>query len=159
MTFTNALYFLKVIDKDFKPGLRLLHELYVSLREAEKLAADDEVLGAEVDYLERDYVTYLSLAESLQALHVGEAALTAMLNDEENLKMDVVFFALDKFKEAEVLSKGEDVELLCMALTKTGMVYLDVSYLHGSAFLLSFNNYLLLSSCSTEIRKVMSVLR
>ena len=107
MTLTFALYFLKVIDKDFKPGLRLLHELYVSIREAEKLAADDEVLGAEVDYLERDYVTYLSLAESLQALHVGEAALTAMLNDEENLKMDVVFFALDKFKEAEVLSKGE----------------------------------------------------
>ena len=34
-----------------------------------------------------------------------------------------MFSALDRLKEAELLSKGEDVELLCRSLAKEGVIY------------------------------------
>lgn len=43
--------------------------------------------------------------------------------DSEDVQIELVWEAIDKFKEAEILAKGEDVEVVCMALVEIGCVY------------------------------------
>ena len=41
--------------------------------------------------------------------------------------MDLVWSAMDKFKEAEILAKGENIEIVCQALVKIGIIYFKVN--------------------------------
>ncbi len=70
--------------------------------------------------------TFFLIIAHFQSLHWGRELTDRALGQESaNLfvSVDLVFSALDRLKEAELLSKGEDVELLCRSLAKEGVIY------------------------------------
>jgi hypothetical protein len=125
LRFNMAVTFIS--NKDFKCGLGHLGKMYRMVEETKRFAGKNTAAAAaecnEVTVLESDYNTCLAMGQSLQAMHVGEDMVKHAVEDEESVNYDLVWDALDKFKEAELLSKGEDVELLCMALFHQGRVY------------------------------------
>ncbi len=63
---------------------------------------------------------------NFQSLHWGRELTDRALGQESAdlfVSVDLVFSALDRLKEAELLSKGEDVELLCRSLAQEGVIY------------------------------------
>ena len=56
----------------------------------------------------------------------GEMFDRAVLGD-ETLKMEMVWDALDMYKQAIILSAGEEIELEAMARGKIGLIFLKVS--------------------------------
>ena len=67
-----------------------------------------------------------ALAEALKEITNGEELLQMAVGGYETLKLDLVFDAVDKFRRAVDLARGEEVEIVCMAYTKIAKVYLKV---------------------------------
>ena len=67
-----------------------------------------------------------SLAEALREITNGEELLVVAVQNYETLKLDLVFDAVDKFRRAADLARGEDGEVVCMAESKIAHVYLKV---------------------------------
>jgi hypothetical protein len=135
LRFNMAVTFIS--NKDFKCGLGHLGKMYCMVEETKRFGGKNTAAAAvkcnQVTALESDYYTCLAMGQSLQAMHVGEDMVKLAVQDEELVNYDLVWDALDKFKEAELLSKGEDVELLCMALFYQGRVFANF-FLTNSRF-------------------------
>ena len=114
-----------IANKDFKEGLNCLGKQCRFKEEAKGYAFTKEDHYA-VDVLNSEWNTFVALGEALQAMHVGDSMLERALKEDEFVNLDLVWGAYDKYKEAEILSKGEDVEILCMSLFSRAKIYRDV---------------------------------
>ena len=114
-----------ISNKNFKEGLNCLGKQCRFKEEAKGYAFTKEDQDA-VEVLNKEWTTFLALGEALQAMHVGNDMLDRALKDDEFINMDLVWDAYDKYKEAEILSKGEDVEILCMSLFYRAKIFRDV---------------------------------
>ena len=114
-----------ISNKNFKEGLNCLGKQCRFKEEAKRYAVtkDDHYT---VEVLDNEWNTFLALGEGLQALYVGDGMLERALNEEEHINIDLVWDAYDKYKEAELLSRGEDVEILCMSLFNRAKIFRDV---------------------------------
>ena len=114
-----------ISNKNFKEGLNCLGKQCRFKEEAKGYAFTKEDHDA-VEVLNNEWTTFLALGEALQSLHVGDGMLERALKEDEFINVDLVWGAYDKYKEAEILSKGEDVEILCMSLFNRAKIYRDV---------------------------------
>ena len=85
---------------------------------------DDDFDKGRLRVLEKEYHTFMAIGEALQAYYNGIDILDkaeSMTEDHEKTKH--LFGSLDFFRRAAVLVKGEDAEVIAMALTKIGIIY------------------------------------
>jgi len=128
-------------DKNFVDALYLLQELYTVVEEAKRLlqfpddGETDDIESEDDHYLRHlrdlkllitDIRIHTSLAEALKAVHDGDATLKEAIEGYENLQLDLVYSALDKYRLAVTLARGEDIEIMCIAFTKIASVYINV---------------------------------
>ena len=114
-----------ISNKKFKEGLDSLGKQCRFKEEAMGYAVTKNE-RKKVQVLDKEWTTFMALGEGLQALHVGDCMLDRAVKEEESLNLDLVWDAYDKYKEAELLSKGEDVEILCLSLFHRAKIYADV---------------------------------
>ena len=121
-----------VADKDFKAAIQLLEEVrQFGVEEVKALMAreekkENEALFKDLSLLEADSRLNRQLAEALQLVTNGDNELASTLANYENLQLDLIFGVEDKYKYALVLARGEDVEIVCLTLTKLAKLYLKV---------------------------------
>lgn len=78
-------------------------------------------------------ILYQCSCDSIRATYQGDAILTSLLTHQEHLDMDLVWLAIDKFKEAAVLAREQDTEAEGTALSRLGHVYKKVLKMEGTA--------------------------
>ncbi|XP_061188601.1 uncharacterized protein LOC133196757 [Saccostrea echinata] len=111
-------------NKDFKRGLYEMRDCYMPINEAKRLQGDKANLQAEVRILEEDVFMHQCMAESLQAISVGDQLYGKLLLDEEALNMDMVYEVIDWYKQAVVRTREvTEVEMEAVALSRLGRVY------------------------------------
>ena len=110
-----------VSDKNFEMGLYLMKELYMVVEEAKRLTGyreEDDDRDVDLNILIDDVRVHNCLAESLKEIHDGDKLLHDAVHGHETLQIDLVYDAVDKYRYAITLSRGEDLEILCIARTK-----------------------------------------
>ena len=105
--------------KEYKTGLPLLREIYRPIEEVKKYKHNDE---SRATLLENDYHTFMKIGEALQSYSFGEELLNEELKKTETNPHNALEI-LDFFQRSMVLVKGEDVEIIAMALSKIGIIY------------------------------------
>ena len=115
----------QISNKNFKEGLNCLGK-QCRFKEEAKGYAVSKYDHYTVEVLDNEWNTFLALGEGLQALHMGDGMLERALGEDECINLDLAWDAYDKYKEAELLSKDKDVEILCMSLFNRARIYRDV---------------------------------
>ena len=69
---------------------------------------------------------YRVLKDALHLLSMGDSQLQKALQGQEELNMDLAWFAHDQLKEAAVRVCGVDAEVYCLASTSLARFYLKV---------------------------------
>lgn len=120
-------------DKNYEEALYLLEELYFVLEEAKRLLGysdegvdDRNTVEVDLKVLLDDVRVHKFLADSLKEIHGGDVVLDEAVNGYETIQEELVYNAVDKYRYAMMLSRGEDLEILCIAYTKIASVYLKV---------------------------------
>ena len=123
-----------ISDKEFKQGMYLLSEMYRPMELTRemliKLQNDEndmvEVMKIEGDLavVRMEYKTHTAMAQGLQALSMAEDVVDDALLGGEEMSVELVWSALDLYKQAALLSG--DVEVEAHARGKTGLVYLNI---------------------------------
>ena len=75
--------------------------------------------------LEREYQTFLAIAEALQYYFIAVDDLSKAKSMNDDKKIDQVFQALDSLRKTTTLIKGEDAEIIAMAEAKIGIVFYE----------------------------------
>lgn len=94
---------------------------------------DGSDLEIEVNMLTEECNSLTFIAEAHQALKIGfeffAEAVARTENEapgDKNRVTELGFEALDKFREASVLAREQDVETICKVRTAVGQVYYDL---------------------------------
>ena len=59
-------------------------------------------------------------------LNDGDNTLDEAIEGYETLQLELVYTALDKYRLAVTLARGEDIEIMCIAYTKIAKIYIGV---------------------------------
>eukprot|EP00092_Neocalanus_flemingeri_P023234 GFUD01025193.1.p1 GENE.GFUD01025193.1~~GFUD01025193.1.p1 ORF type:complete len:503 (+),score=169.79 GFUD01025193.1:81-1589(+) len=124
-----------ISNKEFKQGIYLLSEMYRPLELTrgiiEKLQNDGKGMVVEVKKMEADlaiirmeYKTHTAMAQGLQAMSMAENVVEDAVRGGEEMSVELVWSALDLYKQAALVSG--DVEVEAHARGKTGLVYLNI---------------------------------
>lgn len=113
---------------DYRAALNMNREARRPLAEAgaARRRCGVEELLSEVQELEESLAVQLSSAESAQARQAGDDLLEQGVRGGEELSMDAVYAAIDRYKEAAVLTREHDLEAEAIALSRLGRVYRTV---------------------------------
>ena len=65
-------------------------------------------------------------AEALKEMYIGEGLIKEALNNDEDISMDLVWDALDRYKHASILCKERDLETEAEINSRVGCVYYEV---------------------------------
>ena len=131
---------LEVVDAIYHRGISLLDagtlsEAHKAFREVERPLAEADVLcrrsGVRSDYarlneLRDSVVMHTQIAESRLAINIGDGIVNRALSHSEALDMEALWMGIDKYQEAQVLTRGCDIETEAIALAKRGRVYAKV---------------------------------
>jgi len=124
-----------ISDKKFKEGIYLLSEMYRPLellREVmvkleddgrESLAIVKEMM-VDLDIIRNEYKTHMAMAQGLQALFMAGELEEDAVQGREEMSVDLVWEALDMFKQAALVCG--DVEVEANARGKMGLIYLNI---------------------------------
>ena len=115
----------------------LLRKLYESIQYAEggiflcKQIKHDEIVDInkaldELLDMKDAYSFMTNQAEALKEMHLGEGLIKKAINSDEEISMDLIWNALDKYKHASILCRERDVETEAEINSKIGCVYYDV---------------------------------
>jgi len=127
-------------DKNYVDALYLFQELYSVVEESKRLLrfpseADLEKcnfesgngpLWRDLKLLVTDIRIHTALAEALKVLDDGDDTLNEAIEGYETLQLELVYIALDKYRLAVTLARGEDIEIMCIAYTKIARIYIDI---------------------------------
>jgi len=127
-------------DKNYVDALYLFKELYTVVEEAKRLLdfpteAELETsdfnsgkgpLWRDIKMLMTDIRIHTALGEALKEIHDGDIVFQEGIAGYDTLKLELVYNALDKYRLAVTLARGEDIEIMCIAYTKIARIYIDV---------------------------------
>jgi len=127
-------------DKNYVDALYLFKELYTVVEEAKRLLefpteaeleTSDFISGKgplwrDIKMLMTDIRIHTALGEALKEIHDGDKVLKEGIEGYDSLKLELVYNALDKYRLAVTLARGEDIEIMCIAYTKIARIYIDV---------------------------------
>ena len=129
-------------EKDFKTAIRMLEEVcQFGVEEVKALHGniawslswedmdendEDKAFFSDLKVLEDNARQFRQLADALQLMANGDSDLAYALATYETLKLDLIFAVEDKYKSANLLSRGVDEEIVCMTDTKVAKLYLKV---------------------------------
>ena len=133
-------------EKDFKTAIRMLEDvcqfgveevkalmeivfLGISWEDMDENDEDKAFFGfffGDLKVLEDNSRQFRQLADALQLMANGDSDLAYALATYETLKLDLIFAVEDKYKSANLLSRGVDEEIVCMTDTKVAKLYLKV---------------------------------
>jgi len=89
------------------------------------LKAGDNIFE-DIEDIWNECTTHKAVGEGLQMASQGEEMFQVAVAGDESLKMEMVWDAMDRFKQAIILNAGEEIELETMAKGKIGLIYLKV---------------------------------
>ena len=131
----KAFCFLSLADATFKAGvselakgnykqcLALMHECYHPVEEARRYGHRDPFVSGEVAVYEGDIFLQQCTAESIQACSTGDELFDAVLLDEDNLNVDMIWEVVDWYKRSILLTREKDVEFEAIGHSRLGRVY------------------------------------
>ena len=99
--------------------------MYGVVEEAKRCTTGHEEMARPTMLLELDMHTHMDLAQALRDLDTGDRQLEEV-EEQQRPDMGLVWLCLDKYRQAVALSRGHDVEIMCVAYTKIARVYLKV---------------------------------
>jgi len=83
-------------------------------------------IAKELNDIRKECSIHKAVGEGLQMAAQGDDMLEMAVAGDENLRMEMVWDAIDLFRQAIILSAGEEIELEAMARGKIGLIYLKV---------------------------------
>ena len=127
-------------DKNYLDALYLFQELYSVVEESKRLLRfpteaklesfifefGNSPLLKDLKMLVTDIRIHTALAEALKMLNDGDKTLDEAIEGYETLQLELVYTALDKYRLAVTLARGEDIEIMCIAYIKIAKIYIDV---------------------------------
>jgi len=131
---------------DFKDALYCLDEMAYPLGEAERLSSEKKkekvepeaeenhlALLDEVRVAREEVTMEKSIADAMRAIEQGGELLTIAVFSDETTNMDLVFEALDWFKNASIMARGFDLEQEAIACHHIGRIFEKIIKLKGRA--------------------------
>jgi len=109
------------LKKDFS-----LKDLHDELKRLEHILEAGDNISEDLQEIWKECTTHKAVGEGLQMASQGEEMFRVAVAGDETLKMEMVWDAMDMFKQAIILSAGEEIELEAMAKGKIGIIYLKV---------------------------------
>lgn len=100
LLFNGAI--IELEKQNYKQVLDDLSECYRPIEEAVRLSSDDEILVNKLNELTEDRLLHSCIAESIQAIHIGDEMFTTTLKNEEGLNMTQVRFMFNNFAKYTV---------------------------------------------------------
>jgi hypothetical protein len=76
--------------------------------------------------LEKDMLSSREIAEAMRDVEDGDRQVEEAVEGEEGLNMGRLWLALDCYKQALALGRGQDIEVMCIAFTKVANIYLKI---------------------------------
>jgi len=127
-------------EKNYVDALYLFQELYSVVEESKRLLQFPNEAEVEkcdfqsgngphwqdIKMLITDIRIHTALAEALKVLHDGDMIIKDAVEGYETLQLELVYIALDKYRLAVTLARGEDIEIMCIAYTKIAGIYIDI---------------------------------
>jgi len=109
---------------DFKGSLNWLHEITMPLEDADQYGKHlHESFKADVRIMKEDVQLELNITKSMQANHVAASILGRYTYDSESLDMNAVYEAMDWYKKASLLSRGNDLEQEAISCHHIGYIH------------------------------------
>jgi len=96
------------------------------LKRMEHVVKAGDKITQELNDVWKECSIHKAVGEGLQMASQGEEMLKMAVAGDENLRMEMVWDAMDLFRQAIILSAGEEIELETMARGKIGLIYLKV---------------------------------
>lgn len=110
-------------ENDFKRSLYSLKEMYHPVEQIRRYGKHNLDLMNHLESVEQDIVLQMARTESLQLLHIGDELLETHIEDDEDLNMDLIYTVIDNYRQCMVLTRGIEVEVEAIALSRLGKVY------------------------------------
>lgn len=129
---------LKLPDEsmDYKGCHSLLHACSLPLRKATsiRVTTDEErSLQEEMKGLEESLNVHICICEAMQAIALGDKALSKGVLHEEDMDMESVKGALDHYRQASLATRELDMETEAIAMSKIGGVYANILKMEEAA--------------------------
>ena len=111
-------------SKDFSEAAELLDECSYWIEETRRFG-DSNLREVSEEY--RNSVnTHMCLCESIRARKNAKALLEQSLHDKESLDMELVYYAIDTYKQSILFARDRDLECEAISLSKIGFVHYKV---------------------------------
>jgi len=110
-------------DNDFKTSLNALKEMYRPVEEVKRYGKHRDQLMTDIECFQCDITIQMARTESMQAISTGDTLLENHLLEDADLNMDLIYTVIDYYRHAMVLTRGVEIELEAMALSKLGKLY------------------------------------
>lgn len=114
---------------DFKECYRALRECSRPIDEAEsalRSCSSPLVAHLKLQEMAESVYHHTCIAESRMAIAMGDEMVNRALRDSEDLDMDLVWTSIDKFREAELLTRGRDMETEAICIARRAEVWAKV---------------------------------
>ncbi|ESO96147.1 hypothetical protein LOTGIDRAFT_231852 [Lottia gigantea] len=118
--------------KNFKVALSHLKDCYYPVSEGLRYS-DSEEMKRTFELHQEDIYIQTCVAESMQALDIGDNMFQAAMTEEEVLNMDMIYDVLDWYRQAITLTRDKDVLLEAIAHCRLGKIYQKVLKLDDRA--------------------------
>eukprot|EP01138_Halocafeteria_seosinensis_P012133 gb/GECG01012401.1/.p1 GENE.gb/GECG01012401.1/~~gb/GECG01012401.1/.p1 ORF type:complete len:451 (+),score=65.95 gb/GECG01012401.1/:1-1353(+) len=116
---------IQAFERDFRESMNLVHECYRPLGQASRWCKEEDFQET-VEELQRRAIQQQFICESIQARYIGDCLIEEAIDGSEELNMDAIWGAIDKYMESALLTRELDVEGEATAYSKIGIVYLDI---------------------------------
>ncbi len=115
LTFSKAVQYQET--GRYKESLQLLHDNHLAIEEAKRFNSDD------VEDLEQSNYIHLCIGESAMDRERGESVWEAAISGDEDLKMELVWDAVDCYNQSIISARGKCLESEAIAHCQLGKIY------------------------------------